>query len=462
MEIIFNFFESFSLTSEPMLILLPFIILAYYGFSYLGYKEHFLVVVGLLFFWAITQFSILAVFLIVLLSLVNFYLLRLYQKNSMRIVRYVAFTINLLALVSLKYLSDTVNILNSFSSFAGFVGISFYVFHVWSIYMDIYNQKIFRRIELFTFLSYLLYFPKIITGPLVRYNEFEKELTKYEINENVIMAGVGLFIYGMVIKAVADYIALYPMNIYSNPQGYSGFEHLCAMYGYALYIFLDFSSYTNIARGISKLFGIELPKNFISPYRAISMVDFWRRWHITLSYWIRDYIYIPLGGSKYGTIRMHLNLFVAFFLSGIWHGVGLNYAIWGIVHGFGIVINKIFSSMKISLPLFIAWLLTFHWVCFGWIFFANPIDEALLSIQKILFDFDGEQMALVIYNNLMWFIIVVIAFLFSLWEDFLMELWIRFFTWVQYFIKIVLVTILLYVILLAHQGNVSTFIYQNF
>lgn len=461
MEILLSFFESFSLTSEPMLLLLPFIILFYYSFSFFGYKKFFLILIGILFFWAITQFSLLAVGMIIFLSLLNFILLRYYQTSSSKVILYIAFIFNLWALIILKYIANTTIFLNDFGHFVGFIGISFYIFHVWSIFMDIYYCKINKPIELSTFLVYLLYFPKIITGPFVRYNDFGKELLRENPNETFVTEGVGLLLYGMIIKAFADYVALYPLNIYTNPEGYSGFEHLSAMYGYTIYIFLDFAAYTNIARGISRLFGIELPINFLSPYRSLSIMDFWRRWHISLSNWIRDYIYIPLGGSKKGTFRMYVNLFTAFFLSGLWHGVGLNYAVWGAIHGFGIIINKFFTN-RLSLPILIAWFITFHWICIGWIFFANPIDIAFLSLLKILTEFDVSIIKSIFFNNLIWYILLFISFIISLWDNFILMKWLKIFIAINFFFRIMLFWLVLWLILVSHQGSVNTFIYQNF
>jgi len=462
MEILTVLFESFSLSSETMLFLLPFIVIFYYAFSLFGYKKFFLVLVGLGFFLVLSQFSLLALVLLIGLSIVNFILLRISQLYHSQILLYFAFFLNLSSLILLKYIPETPTILNDISHFVGFIGVSFYIFHVWSIFMDIHTKKIIQPINFMTFMSYLLYFPKMITGPLVRYNDFEKELLKETINETFVMEGVALFLYGMIIKAVADYVALYPTNIYANPQGYGGFEHLSAMYGYALYIFLDFSAYTNMARGISRLFGIELPINFNSPYRATSIIDFWRRWHMSLSKWILDYIYIPLGGSKKGAIKMYFNLFIAFLLSGFWHGVGLHFAIWGVIHGVGIIINKFFTTLKLSIPTMIAWFITFHWVVLGWIFFANPIDEALISLSKIWFEFDIFTAKDVILNNLNWFILLPMGLLFSLWDNTILIKWMEIFTRLHYTLKVFIFWLILWLILISHQGKVNTFIYQNF
>lgn len=461
MDIIFSVFESFSLSSETILFILPFLVLLYYTMALFGYKKFFIIFTGIAFFWVLSSFSWLAILLIVSLSICNFVLLRIYQQDRFIIFLWLGFLLNLSALILLKYMPTTINMLNDFTHFIGFIGISFYVFHVWSVFMDIYNKKIMQPLQIGNFLAFLLYFPKIITGPLVRYNDFIEELSKETMSESFAMQGIALFMYGLFIKAIADYISLYPSNIYSNPQGYSGFEHLSAMYGYAVYIFLDFSAYTNMARGISRLFGIELPVNFLSPYRSFSIIDFWRRWHISLSNWIRDYIYIPLGGSRKGTFRMYLNLFGAFFLSGLWHGVGLQYAIWGLIHGFGIVVNKFFTD-KLSLPWIIAWFVTFHWVCLSWIFFANPIDTAFLSLLKIFTDFDTSIIVSVLFNNATWYSVLLITFIFSLWDNFILTQWLKIFVMINFFLKIIFFWLLLWFVLVSHQGSVNTFIYQNF
>lgn len=465
MNLITPLFEGFSLGTETMLALLPWAVLIYYSVARWDGKNFFLVVLGLLFLWAASQFSFLAIGAIVALSLINFGLLRFLQKNHHNSLFWGGILFNLLTLIVLKYLpsSELSEPLRQFGihEYIQIIGLSFYVFHVISAFVDVKNGRIYEPIGFLSFMSYLLYFPKIITGPLIRYNAFKHELDKSSVSEDFIMQGVGLLLIGLLKKAAGDYIALYPLAIYANPSGYSGFDHLFAMYGFALYIFLDFSAYTDMARGISRLFGIELPNNFASPYRSVSMGEFWKRWHITLSEWIRDYIYFPLGGSRTSGLRSYINVMIAFILSGIWHGVGLNFALWGTMHGAGVVVNRLVAS-KIKVHYLLGWFFTFHWVALGWIFFANSIDGALLSIMKILTDFRWDMITTIILNNGFWYVGALSAFIYSLWDDKIVLWWATAFNKIHFILKVILFWIVLGIVLLSHLGAVNVFIYQKF
>jgi D-alanyl-lipoteichoic acid acyltransferase DltB (MBOAT superfamily) len=216
-----------------------------------------------------------------------------------------------------------------------------------------------------------------------------------------------------------------------------------------------------MARGISRVFGIELPNNFISPYRSTSMIEFWKRWHITLSMWIRDYLYIPLGGSRTSALRSYLNVMIAFVLSGIWHGVGLNFALWGAMHGAGVVMNR-FVASKIKIHYLLGWLFTFHWVSLGWIFFANPIDSALLSLLKIGTDFRWDMIITVISNNWVWYLSTLIGLIYALWDDKVVLWWETFFQKLHFILKLALFWMVLGVVLFSHLGAVNVFIYQKF
>lgn len=462
-------FDGLSLGSIWIIIALPWLFLMYALLVKWG-KGHklFLIVTGIFFLWALSHFSFLSVGIIFALSIVNFILLRFFQANDKTLLLWGAFFLNLGALIVLKYLPA--NEVSEYTSmvdigdFVGIVGISFYIFHVWSIFADLRARRINQPIRLLSFLSFLLYFPKIITGPLVRYEEFSQQLetAKSKVSdEPFLMGGVALILVGLLKKGVGDFISLYPMAVYANVSGYGGFEHILAMYGYALYIFLDFSAYTDMARGISRLFGIELPQNFASPYRSVSMGEFWRRWHITLSLWIRDYIYIPLGGSRFALWRTQANIMIAFILSGVWHGVGLGFAIWGFIHGLGVVVNKI-GSQFIKTPYFIGWLITFHWVCLGWIFFANPFDHALIALDQIGYDFRWGGIEEVVTNNLLWVCVLILSFGYSLWDDRVVLWWQEKFIAVCFPVKIIFFVLVIAAMIASSSLGVNTFIYQNF
>jgi D-alanyl-lipoteichoic acid acyltransferase DltB (MBOAT superfamily) len=453
--------KSFSLSSDTLLFFLPWVVLIYYIVSLWNGKKAFLLLVSMAFYWLISQFSFEALSFILALSGINFLLVFWLQKIKNRFLLSFIVLLNLLVLILFKYIPQTKEIITSFTNIVQFIGLSFYVFNVISVSADIQSEKIKEPIQFLDFLNFLLYFPKIITGPLTRYNEFIQELNREILTEEFVMQGIGLLIIGLLKKGLADFIGQYPTAIYANPQGYSGFEHLFAMYGYAIYIFLDFSAYTDMARGISRVFGIELPINFNSPYRALSMSDFWHKWHISLSLWIKDYIYIPLGGSRRGRIRTYMNIIIAFILSGVWHGVGLNFVLWGFLHGIGVAVHKVFSN-RIKLFALMSWFLTFHWVMIGWIIFANPLSNAWISILQITTAFDPEKILSILMNNPLWYATFTAAFFYSLWDMTIVEKAVEFFSRLYFFWKLVVFIVALYLIIMSHNQVVHTFIYQNF
>jgi len=272
------------------------------------------------------------------------------------------------------------------------VGISFYTFQILSYVIDVYRGDISPEGNLLHFAFYVTFFPQLVAGPIVRASLFLPQLKKtITLDEFEIQRGFFLIIQGLIKKAIiADYIAQYNDIVFSNPAGYSGFENLMALYGYALQIYCDFSGYSDMAIGIGKIMGFDLGINFNKPYQALIITDFWRRWHISLSSWLRDYLYIPLGGNRKGKIRTYINLFITMLLGGLWHGASWRFVIWGGMHGIGLAIHKIwkkiipekFSENKIW-KIF-AWIITFHFVVFLWIFFrASTMQDAWAMIKQI-------------------------------------------------------------------------------
>ena len=261
------------------------------------------------------------------------------------------------------------------------VGISFFTFQAISYIVDVYRQKapVVRNILDFGF--YLSFFPSLVAGPIVRAAEFVPQmfreycLRKEEMGHAFFLISCGLF----KKIAISDYISInFVDRVFDQPLLYSGFENLMAVYGYTLQIYCDFSGYTDMAIGLALLMGFRLPANFNSPYRAHNIADFWRRWHISLSSWLRDYLYIPLGGNRKGRIRTNINLMITMLLGGLWHGANMRFILWGALHGTALVIHKgwmhFFPSRTMNrkfLPSFFGMFFTFHFVAFCWIFFRS-------------------------------------------------------------------------------------------
>ena len=270
------------------------------------------------------------------------------------------------------------------------VGISFYTFQTLSYTIDIYRGKLEPIRNPVKFGLFVSFFPQLVAGPIVRASEFLPQLfqtPEFEADEQ--NYGLYLLAVGFVKKVVvADYIAInFVDRVFENPAMYSSLEVLTGVYGYAVQIYCDFSGYTDIAIGSALLLGFQLPENFNRPYLARSLRTFWHRWHISLSSWLRDYLYIPLGGSRGGAWFTYRNLFITMLLGGLWHGASWNFVIWGAVHGAGLAVTRMYQRWrKRRFPDFepgaiweaVSVFLTFHFVCFAWIFFrASTFPKAM-------------------------------------------------------------------------------------
>lgn len=223
------------------------------------------------------------------------------------------------------------------------VGISFYTFQSLSYTIDVYRGQIEPERRFLHYALFLTYFPQLVAGPIVRARDFLPQLNRRPFLTSD-MAGEGLFLIlrGLVKKvAVADYLALNLVDrVFDNPQAFTAPEVLTALYAYSMQIYCDFSGYTDVARGSGLLMGFRLPENFDRPYQAASPAEFWRRWHMTLSSWLRDYVYFPLGGSRASPGRTYFNLWLTLFLIGMWHGAGWTFLIYGTIHGLAMVVHR--------------------------------------------------------------------------------------------------------------------------
>ncbi len=226
-------------------------------------------------------------------------------------------------------------------------------------------------------LSYVLFFPHLIAGPILRPHELIPQLkTPRPARWRAVTAGLAIFSVGLVKKLVfADQIAIAVDTVYANPAGLSALDYLLAIYGFSLQIYCDFSGYTDMAIGLALAIGVRLPNNFRSPYASRSIAEFWRRWHITLSHWLRDYLYIPLGGSHRGPVRQVAAVMITMTLGGLWHGAAWTFVIWGLLHGLGVAVSQFarrwFGGTR-RMPRWLAVLITFHIVTALWIFFRAP------------------------------------------------------------------------------------------
>ena len=283
------------------------------------------------------------------------------------------------------------------------VGVSFFTFQSLSYTIDIYRGTLKPVKNIFDYAFFVSFFPQLVAGPIVRAHDFIPQLYKPTFVSKE-MFGRGLFLIscGLFKKAIiSDYISVnFIDRIFDNPTLYSGFENLMAVYAYALQIYCDFSGYSDMAIGIALLLGFEFCLNFDSPYQSKSITEFWRKWHMSLSTWLRDYLYISLGGNRLGKFRTYFNLFITMLLGGLWHGASFNFIFWGALHGTGLAAHKYYLEIKTKMSnsytqffdnKWVATLVTFHFVCFCWIFFRAPnFDVAKQLLNQITNNFNGN------------------------------------------------------------------------
>ena len=253
------------------------------------------------------------------------------------------------------------------------LGISFITFTVTAYVVDVYRRRYAREKSLALMLGYVLFFPHLIAGPILRPNELMPQLKQERRARDArLLLGISLFTLGLVKKLIfADQISAAVEPVYANVAGLTAWHYLVAIYGFSVQIYCDFSGYTDMAIGLAYLLRIRLPTNFLRPYGAASLTQFWRRWHITLSFWLRDYLYIPLGGNRRGKARQVINLLITMVLGGLWHGANWTFVIWGALHGAGLSLSHLLSR-RLRLPRWLGVLLTFHFVTLAWVFFRAP------------------------------------------------------------------------------------------
>lgn len=325
---------------------------------------------------------------------------------------FMSFAINLGILFIFKYANFFNGIIKSIFSWLNItvniptfnfllpVGISFYTFQALSYTMDVYRKDVRAERNLGKYALFVSFFPQLVAGPIEKsknllYQFDEKHSFDYDRAKN----GLLLMIWGFFQKVlVADRLAILVDNVYNNPNGHKGFEIITATIFFAFQIYCDFGSYSDIARGAAEVMGFRLSKNFERPYFSKSIKEFWRRWHITLSAWFKDYLYIPLGGSRCSKLRNYFNIMVVFLISGLWHGADMSFVIWGGLHGAFQVIGDILKPLKeklrrvfkIKTDVFSYKLLqvviTFILVDFAWIFFrANSYSDAKILIKNMMY-----------------------------------------------------------------------------
>ena len=315
-----------------------------------------------------------------------------YKKKS---ILFFGIIINLLLLAYFKYMDFFIENFNLISDsnlplleITLPLAISFFTFQQISYLVDSYKgyTKEYRFIDYTIFVTF---FPQLIAGPIVHHKEmmpqFADEKNKI-INFRNISMGLFIFSIGLFKKVIiADSFSSYVSNGFDIQEKLTFIEAWITSLSYTFQLYYDFSGYTDMAIGLALLFNIKLPINFNSPYKATNIQDFWRRWHMTLSRFLRDYIYIPLGGNKGKDLSTYTNLLITFFLAGIWHGAGWTFVLWGLLHAFAMIIFKVYSKLNIKLHFIFAWLITFNFLNITWIFFrAKEFDDAIKVLKGLI------------------------------------------------------------------------------
>jgi len=354
-------------------------------------------------------------------SVVDYTLSRLIYVEPLKFYRkfylILSLLINLGLLAYFKYTNFFIDNFNKlFSDNVSFidvilpVGISFYTFQTLSYTIDVYRKQLEPTKSFIDFLFFVSFFPQLVAGPIVRASDFIPQIyQKLNLTKKEFSYALFLIIGGLIKKAViSDYISVnFVDRVFDAPNSYSAFENLMASYGYAIQIYCDFSGYSDMAIGLALLMGFTLPPNFNTPYKSASITEFWRRWHISLSSWLRDYLYISLGGNRKGKFRTYFNLFMTMFLGGLWHGANWKFVFWGVLHGLALAFERFFGQF-IKLPKnyvvrFFQILLTFHFVVFCWLFFRAKDFETVFimveNISQLRWNWEQFQTILLGYKN---------------------------------------------------------------
>lgn len=272
------------------------------------------------------------------------------------------------------------------------LGISFFTFTQIAFLVDAYKKEA-KEYNIFNYMLFVTYFPHLLAGPILHHKEMMPQFASvknYAKNYKNIALGLFIFSIGLFKKVIiADTFAVWANAGFDTATTLNLIEAWATSLSYTFQLYFDFSGYTDMAIGVSLMFNIKLPINFNSPYKALSIQDFWRRWHITLSRFLRDYLYIPLGGNRKGEIRTYANLITTFLLGGLWHGAGWTFIIWGLLHGIALAIHRMWQSFGFKLNKILAWFITFNFVNIAWIFFRAKDFESAMKVLGGMFSLDN-------------------------------------------------------------------------
>lgn len=350
------------------------------------------------------------------------------------------------------------------------VGLSFYTFQAISYSVDVYRKKFTLDVSFLEYIFYLSFFPFLFAGPITRAETFFPQVRRQQtVSERLMYSGLWLIVLGILKKAVvADYIAQYNNWIFDSPLTYSGFENLMGLLGFSMQIYLDFSGYSDISIGLAALMGIRLRENFRFPYQSLNVTEFWHRWHISLSTWFRDYVYIPLGGNKYGKVRTAFHCLITFLLVGIWHGSNIMFALWGLLHGLALVLHKSLQrplrripDMWLTKPVSVL-IMGIFIVC-SWAVFRSPDTETVCTIFKQIFtNFKPESISVFWTMRYTWLLTMICcSLLLCIRERYYNRMMIKF-IYSPWLMKLLAFACAVQLAIEFHTSNITPFLYYSF
>ena len=350
------------------------------------------------------------------------------------------------------------------------VGISFYTFQSISYIVDVYRRRIEPTDSWLEYIFFLSFFPALVAGPIVRADHFLPQIKANRVPErSEVWMGFWLILLGIVKKALlADYIAQYNDIVFTTPETYTGFENLMAMLGYTMQIYCDFSGYSDMAIGIALIMGFNLPQNFNLPYKSQNVTEFWRRWHISLSSWLRDYLYIPLGGNRKGKVRTYLNNFITMLIGGLWHGASWKFVAWGGFHGVALIAHKASQPLLKRIPdtrivKFVSWVITICFVVFTMaIFRVNSLGDLWVMLGNLFTNFHLDYLPVFVDVRLTWCIFMLVLILSHAMPDgWWQRLGERFVRW-PWIAKLAIFVVVVQLVLQFRSEDVAPFIYFQF
>ena len=418
-------------------------------------------------------FNLQYVLIIIFITIINFYtgiLLETFKSSTKRkFILCLSVILSLSSLFFFKYydffltIIDKISILNNLN-FNNYymniilpVGISFFTFQALSYSIDVYKKKIPVEKNLLIFSTFISFFPQLVAGPIVRAKKLIPQLKKLtQIKLKNFYLGVELIITGFFLKlCVADRLALFVDPTYDSPERFGGLVHLLATFFFSFQIYADFAGYSLIAIGLGRLIGLNFGINFKRPYFSCSFQEFWRRWHISLSSWLRDYLYIPLGGNRRGKIKKYNNFLIVMTIGGLWHGASINFVLWGLFHGILLIINDLFNQ-KFYLPKTLKIIFVFLTISFLWIIFrANDIETFLEKIYKIFSYTDYfSNFSFDLFNMIIGLLMITIFIIY----DFIKEKFLQ----VSFFFRIIISLLFIWMITFLGIFKGTHFVYFQF